>query len=60
MHALVAAQPGVVDVPDLFAIVVGPATFIVDGDVTFADELSVREVERVIEQATAALKSRWP
>jgi cation diffusion facilitator family transporter len=60
MQELVAAQPGVVDVPDLFAIVVGPSTFIVDGDVTFADELSVPEVERVIEGATAALKSRWP
>jgi cation diffusion facilitator family transporter len=60
MQALVADQPGVVDVPDLFAIVVGPATFIVDGDVTFADEMSVPEVEGVIEHATAALKSRWP
>jgi cation diffusion facilitator family transporter len=60
MQALVAAEPGIVGVPDLFAIVVGPATFIMDGDVTFADDLTVPEIEGVIEHATAALRSRWP
>jgi cation diffusion facilitator family transporter len=60
MQALVAAEPGVVGVPDFFAVVVGPATFVVIGDVTFADDLSVPEVEGVTEHATAALKSRWP
>jgi cation diffusion facilitator family transporter len=60
MQALVAAEPGVSGVPDLFAIVIGPATFIINGDVTFAGDLSVPEVEGVIEHATAALRSRWP
>jgi cation diffusion facilitator family transporter len=34
MCQLIAEQPGVVAVPDLFAIVVGPSSLVVDGDVT--------------------------
>jgi cation diffusion facilitator family transporter len=60
MRGVVAAQPGVVDVPDLFAVVVGPSSLIVDGDVTFADELDVPAVERTIICANAALRARWP
>ena len=37
MRGVMAAQPGVVDVPDLFGIVVGPNMLVVDGDVTLAD-----------------------
>jgi cation diffusion facilitator family transporter len=59
MRRIVAAQEGVVDVPDLFAVVVGPASLIVDGDVTFANDLNVRAVERSIMRATAALRERW-
>jgi cation diffusion facilitator family transporter len=60
MHRIVAAQPGIVDVPDLFAVVVGPASLIVDGDVTFADDLTVPDVEQAIIGAAAALRARWP
>jgi cation diffusion facilitator family transporter len=60
MRRVVAAEDGVVDVPDLFAVVVGPSSLIVDGDVTFADELNVPAVEQAIMRAAAALRQRWP
>jgi cation diffusion facilitator family transporter len=60
MRHIIAAQEGVVDVPDLFAIVIGPSSLIVDGDVTFADALNVPAVEQAIEIAAAALRERWP
>jgi cation diffusion facilitator family transporter len=60
MHRVVAAQPGIVAVPDLFAVVVGPSSLIVDGDVTFSDDLTVAEVEQAITAAAAALRARWP
>ena len=60
MRRIVAAERGVVDVPDLFAVVVGPSSLIVDGDVTFADELDVPEVEETIVRSAAALRERWP
>ncbi|MGO9177852.1 MAG: cation diffusion facilitator family transporter [Candidatus Limnocylindrales bacterium] len=59
MRRIIAAQPGVVAVPDLFAVVVGPSSLIVDGDVTFADELTVPAVEEAILHAAAALRERW-
>lgn len=60
MRAIVAAQPGIVAVPDLFAIVVGPSSLIVDGDVTFDDDLTVPGVEQAIVHSAAALRERWP
>lgn len=60
MRAVVAAQAGVLDVPDLFAVVVGPASLVVDGDVTFDDRLDVPAVEATITQAATALRERWP
>lgn len=57
---LVGEQPGVVGVPDLFAIVVGPSSLIVDADVVFDDGLDVPRVEAIIVGAAAALRSRWP
>jgi cation diffusion facilitator family transporter len=60
MRRIIAAQEGVVDVPDLFAVVIGPSTLIVDGDVTFADTLTVPAVEQSIRSAGAALRERWP
>ena len=60
MREIVAAQPGVVDVPDLFAFVVGPSSLIVNGDVTFDDDLDVPAVERTIMRSAAALGERWP
>jgi cation diffusion facilitator family transporter len=60
MRKVVALQPGVEDVPDLFAIVVGPSSLIVDGDVTFDDVLTVPDVEQAIIGAGAALRARWP
>ena len=60
MRRIVAAQPGVIDVHDLFAVVVGPASLIVNGDLTFADELDVTAVEDAIARSAAALRERWP
>ncbi len=60
MRHMIAAQEGVVDVPDLFAVVIGPSSLIVDGDVTFAATLNVPAVENAIKVAAAALRERWP
>ncbi|HVP02090.1 MAG TPA: cation transporter [Solirubrobacteraceae bacterium] len=60
MRAIVAAQRGVVDVPDLFAVVVGPSSLIVNGDVTFDDAFDVPTVEAAIMNAAAELGERWP
>jgi cation diffusion facilitator family transporter len=60
MRSAVKAQPGVVAVPDLFAMVVGPATLIVNGDVVFEDALDVPGVEAVIVDAAQALRRTWP
>lgn len=59
MRDIVAAQHGVVGIPDLFGIVVGPSSVIVDGDVTFAEDLDVAAVERTLMSAAAALRARW-
>jgi hypothetical protein len=60
MRQVVMAQVGVVSVPDFFAVYVGPSSIIVNGDVIFADELSVPAVETSIIQTAAALRKRWP
>jgi divalent metal cation (Fe/Co/Zn/Cd) transporter len=60
MRRIIAAQDGVVAVPDLFAVVIGPSSLIVDGDVTFAATLNVPAVEETIKLAAAALRERWP
>lgn len=60
MARVVLAQPGVEAVPDLFAVVVGPATVIVDADVVFDDHLDVPAVEATIRAAAAALRDQWP
>ena len=60
MREIVSAERGVLDVPDLFAVVVGPSSLIVNGDVTLEDDLDVPEVEQMIMRAGAALRKRWP
>ena len=60
MRSVIAAQPGVVAVPDLFGVVVGPVTIVVDGDVTFEDKLNVPDIEASIERAGDELRSRGP
>jgi cation diffusion facilitator family transporter len=60
MRQLVAEEEGIVGVPDIFAMVVGPSTVIVDADVIFDDELDVPQVEIIIGRAAAALRSQWP
>ena len=60
MCRIVAAQEGVVDVPELFAVVVGPSSLIVDGAITFADGLDVLSVEQTINRSASALRERWP
>ena len=49
-----------IDVPDLFGVVIGPSSLIVDGDVTFADDLDVPAVEKTITHCIIALTERWP
>ncbi len=60
MSQVIAAQAGVIDVPDLFAVVIGPSSLIVDGDVTFANDLDVPAVEKTITHCITALTERWP
>ena len=60
MQAVVGERPGVVAVPDIFALVVGPSSLIVDGDVIFQDSLDVPAVEQVIVEAADALRALWP
>ena len=60
MREVVATQDGVVDVPDLFAVVVGPSSLIVNGDVTFDDHLEVPAVEETIMRSAIELGERWP
>jgi cation diffusion facilitator family transporter len=60
MRALIGEQAGVVGVPDVFAVVVGPSSVIVDGDVVFDDHLDVPQVEAVIVAAAAGLRRQWP
>jgi divalent metal cation (Fe/Co/Zn/Cd) transporter len=59
-HGLRSSRYGVLAVPDLFAIVVGPGSLIVDADLVFDDGLNVPEVEDAIVAAAAALRARWP
>ena len=60
MRKIIAAQAGVDDVPDLFAVVIWPSSLIVDGDVTFADAMDVPAVEQTIKAAAVAFRERWP
>jgi cation diffusion facilitator family transporter len=60
MSQVIAEQPGVVAVPDLFAIVVGPSSLVVDGDVIFAHDLDVPAVEKIILHCVHLLRERWP
>jgi cation diffusion facilitator family transporter len=60
MADLIAARPGVVAVPDLFAVVVGPSSLIVEGDVVFDDDLAVPALEAAVSAAAGALRARWP
>ena len=60
MSGVIAAQAGVVDVPDLFTIVVGPSSLVVDGDVIFAGDLDVPALEKTILHCVHVLRQRWP
>jgi cation diffusion facilitator family transporter len=60
MRKVVAQQPGISDVTDLFAVVVGPLSLVVDGDITFEHGIDVSEVEASIASAASQLKERWP
>jgi divalent metal cation (Fe/Co/Zn/Cd) transporter len=60
MRSVVASQTGVVEVSDLFAIVVGAMSVVVDGNVIFQDELSAAVVEQTIIHANEELRRRWP
>jgi cation diffusion facilitator family transporter len=59
MRGIVADQDGVADVADLFAVVVGPSSLIVNGDVIFDDELDVPAVEATIRRSADELRKRW-
>lgn len=59
MRGVIESQPGITEVTDLFAIVVGPASLILAGDVVLEDDLDVRRLEATIVAAAAALRARW-
>ena len=59
MRTVVGAQAGIIGVPDIFAIVVGPASLIVGGDVIFDDALDVPKVESAIVDAASELRKFW-
>jgi cation diffusion facilitator family transporter len=60
MRLIVTQQSGIVAVPDIFAIVIGPGTLVVDGDVIFDDRLDVSQVEASLVRAADALRATWP
>jgi cation diffusion facilitator family transporter len=60
MRSVVASQPGVVEVSDLLAIVVGAMSVVVDGNVIFDDNLSAAVVEQTIIHSNEELRKRWP
>jgi cation diffusion facilitator family transporter len=71
MRQLVAAEAGIVEVADIFAIVVGPSTVIVDADVIFDDELDVPKSRssffaplqpfvRNGRRSASSISTRWP
>ncbi len=60
MRQVVLQQAGVLAVPDLFAVIVGPESCLVGSDVVFDDALDVPAVEAAVVQASAALRARWP
>ncbi|MGA7834424.1 MAG: cation transporter [Acidimicrobiales bacterium] len=60
MRCLVAAQPGIAEVSDLFAVVVGPMNVVVDGNVVFDHTLSAAVVEETIIHTNEELRKRWP
>ena len=60
MRSVVASQPGVVEVSDLLAIVVGAMSVVVDGNVIFDDNLSAAVVEQTIIHINEELRKRWP
>jgi cation diffusion facilitator family transporter len=60
MRSAIAAQAGVVDIPELRAVVLGPAMLAVAGDVTFDDALTVPEIETALSNVKTELRSRWP
>ncbi len=60
MRDIVSSQPGVVDVPDLFAVVVGQLSVVVAGDVIFSKEFDVGSVEQAIANAIEQLRHRFP
>jgi divalent metal cation (Fe/Co/Zn/Cd) transporter len=60
MRSVVASQTGVVEVLDLFAIVVGAMSVVVDGNVIFDDNLFAAVVEQTIIHTNEELRKRWP
>jgi divalent metal cation (Fe/Co/Zn/Cd) transporter len=60
MSRLISEQSGILNVPDLFAVVIGPSSLIVNGDVTFDDDMDIPAVEETIRLAANALRQRWP
>jgi cation diffusion facilitator family transporter len=60
MRSVIAAQPGVIGVPDLFAVVIGPSSLVVDGDIMLAANLDISAAEETIKRGVLALRERWP
>jgi cation diffusion facilitator family transporter len=60
MRRMIAAHTGVVDVPDLRAVIIGPEMVAVEGAVTFDDALTLPQVETAQSNMETELRSHWP
>jgi cation diffusion facilitator family transporter len=60
MRSIVLSEPGVADAPDIFAIVVGSDSWVVDGEIVFSTDSDLARAEQSIIRATDNLRKRWP
>ncbi len=60
MRSRICEQDDVVDVPELMAVYTGPQEVLVTGTVVLAAATSLPEVERALQDATDAIRARWP
>jgi divalent metal cation (Fe/Co/Zn/Cd) transporter len=60
IRGVIHAQPGVIGVADLFAVVIGPSSLVVDGDIMLAANLDVSCAEETIMRSVHVLRQLWP
>ena len=60
MRRRIEERDGVLDVPELHAVYTGPLEVLVTGTVVLAGDLTLPAVERALQDAADAIRSRWP